>query len=61
MTKSLDVMTEAVTDNKHPFHQVDSRPDKPQKHRYERRKAKQAMNIVDWTDDADEAVASPPV
>src|SRR2546427_591433 len=37
MTKTLDVITDVVRNTKHPFRQVDDRPDKPKKHRYERR------------------------
>ena len=48
MTKTLDVITEAIRNTKHPFRQVDNRPDKPKKHRYERRKVKEYIRLGDW-------------
>jgi hypothetical protein len=48
MTKSLEVLTEAVRDPKHPFRKVDDQPKKPQKHRYERRKIKEFLHLGDW-------------
>lgn len=48
MTKSLDVITEAIRNPKHPFPQVADRPDKPHKNRYERRKIKQYLQLGDW-------------
>jgi hypothetical protein len=50
MTKSLDVIAEAIRNNKHPFPRVAERPDKPHKHRYERRKVKQYIHLGDWSD-----------
>ncbi len=38
MTKSLEVISEAIRNPKHPFRKVDNQPKKPLKHRYERRK-----------------------
>ncbi len=52
MTKTLDSITETIRDPKHPFHQVDSRPHKSQKHRYERRKAREIIRLGDWMSDA---------
>jgi hypothetical protein len=49
MTKSIDVITEVVRNTKHPFRQVDDRPDKPTKHRYERRKIREYLRLGDWT------------
>ena len=49
MTKTLDVITEAVRENKHPFRNTDSRPKKAQKHRYERRKVREIIRLNDWT------------
>ncbi len=49
MIKTLEVTTEAIRNPKPPFHQVADRPDKPQKHRYERRKVKQYIQLGDWT------------
>jgi hypothetical protein len=49
MTKTLDVMTEAVSSScKHPFPKTDNRPKKAQKHRYERRKIKEYLHLGDW-------------
>ena len=48
MPKTLDLISEVVRDNKHPFRQVDDRPQKAQKHRYERRKVREILKIGDW-------------
>ena len=48
MTKSLDTISEAIRNPKHPFPQVADRPDKPHKNRYERRKVKQYIHLGDW-------------
>lgn len=48
MTKSLETITEAIRNAKHPFPQVADRPDKPHKNRYERRKIKQYIQLGDW-------------
>jgi hypothetical protein len=48
MTKPLDQIDEVVHNPKHPFRQVDDRPEKPQKHRYERRKVKEFIRAGDW-------------
>ncbi len=48
MTKSLEVISEAVRNPKHPFPKVDSQPKKPQKNRYERRKIKEYLHLGDW-------------
>ena len=48
MTKSLEVITEAVNNPKPPFRKVDSQPKKPQKHRYERRKIKAYLHLGEW-------------
>ena len=48
MIKSLDVITEAVRSNKHPFRKVDDRPKKAQKHSYERRKIKEYLHLGEW-------------
>jgi hypothetical protein len=49
MTKSLDVISDVLRTNKNPFRAAADRPDKPQKHRYERRKVKQYIHLGDWT------------
>ena len=47
MTKSLEVITEAVNNPKPPFRKLDSQPKKPLKHRYERRKIRGYLQITD--------------
>jgi len=48
MTKSLEVISEAIRNPKHPFRKVDNQPKKPQKHRYERRKIREYLHLGDW-------------
>ena len=48
MTKSLEVITEAVRNPKHPFRKVDNQPKKPLKHRYERRKIREYLHLGEW-------------
>ena len=48
MTKSLEVISEAVRSPKHPFSKLDNHPKKPLKHRYERRKIKEYLHIGEW-------------
>lgn len=48
MTKNIENITEAVRDPKHSFRKADHQPKKPQKHRYERRKIKEFLNLADW-------------
>ena len=48
MTKTLELISDVIHNPKHPFRQVEDRPDKPQKHRYERRKIKEYIKLVDW-------------
>jgi len=48
MIKTLDLITDVIRNTKHPFRQVDDRPDKPKKHRYERRKIKEYLRLGDW-------------
>jgi hypothetical protein len=49
MTKSLDVISDVIRTSKNPFRAIADRADKPQKHRYERRKVKQYIQAGDWT------------
>ena len=51
MSKSLDLISDAIRNPKHPFRQVDAQPDKPHKHRYERRKIKEYIKIADWMEE----------
>jgi hypothetical protein len=48
MTKSLEIISEAVSNPKHPFRKVDNQPKKPQKHRYERRKIREYLHLGEW-------------
>ncbi len=48
MTKTLDAINDTIRSSKHPFRQVNDRPDKPKKHRYERRKIKEFIRLSDW-------------
>jgi hypothetical protein len=48
MTKSLEVIVEAVRNPKHPFRKLDNQPNKPLKHRYERRKIRSYLHLLDW-------------
>ena len=48
MTKSLEVISEAIRNPKHPFRKVDNQPKKPLKHRYERRKIRSYLHFGDW-------------
>lgn len=49
MMKAMDVISDVIRTAKNPFRQLANRPDKPQKHRYERRKVKQYIHVGDWT------------
>ena len=48
MTKTIEVISEAVSNPKHPFRKADNRPKKPLKHRYERRKIREYLHLGDW-------------
>lgn len=48
MTKSLELISEAIRNPKHPFRKVDNQPKKPLKHRYERRKIKEYLHLGEW-------------
>ncbi len=48
MTKSLEIISEAIRNPKHPFRKVDNQPKKPLKHRYERRKIREYLHLRDW-------------
>ena len=48
MTKTLEAISEAVRNPKHPFRKVDNQPKKQLKHRYERRKIKEYLQLNDW-------------
>jgi hypothetical protein len=48
MTKSFEVISEAVRNPKHSFHKADSQPRKALRHRYERRKIRSYLTLTDW-------------
>ena len=48
MTKSFEIISEAIRNPKHTFRKVDNQPKKPLKHRYERRKIKEYLHLGDW-------------
>jgi hypothetical protein len=49
MTKTLNLIHDAIRNTKHAFRQTEQRPAKAQKHRYERRKVKEIIRLNDWT------------
>ena len=55
MTKTLEVISEAIRSSKPPFRKVDSQPKKPLKHRYERRKIKEYLHLGEWVSPEPEA------
>jgi hypothetical protein len=48
MTKTLEAISEAIRDPKHPFRKADNQPRKQLKHRYERRKIREFLHLGDW-------------
>jgi len=48
MSKTFEVISEAIRNSKHPFRKVENRPKKAQKHRYERRKIREYLHLADW-------------
>jgi len=48
MTKSLELVSEAVRNSKFAFRKTENQPRKPQKHRYERRKVREYLHTADW-------------
>lgn len=47
MAKTIEAIADTIRNTKHPFRQVDDRPKKPQKHRYERRKIREYLRLGD--------------
>jgi hypothetical protein len=45
MTKTLEVINEAIHNPKHLFRKVENQPKKPLKHRYERRKIRGYLQL----------------
>ena len=54
MLKTMEVISEAVRNPKHPFRKADNQPKKSQKNRYERRKIKEYLHLGEWA--AEDAV-----
>ena len=54
MLKTMEVISEAVRNPKHPFRKADNQPKKSQKNRYERRKINEYLHLGDWA--AEDAV-----
>lgn len=52
MIKTLEVISEAIRDPKHPFRKADNQPKKSLKHRYERRKIREYLHLADWQEQA---------
>jgi hypothetical protein len=48
MMKTLEAINEAVRNPKHPFRKTDGHPKKAIKHRYERRKIRNYLQLTDW-------------
>jgi len=48
MTKTFEVICEAIRNPKHPFRKIENQPKKPMKNRYERRKIKEYLHLGDW-------------
>ena len=48
MSKTLEVISEAIRNPNHPFRKVENRPKKAQKNRYERRKIREYLHLADW-------------
>jgi hypothetical protein len=55
MPKSIEQIAEVVQNHRHNLKNVDSRPQKAQKHRYERRKVREAIRLGDWAGDQSQA------
>jgi hypothetical protein len=54
MSKTLEAINEAIRNPKHPFRKTDNHPKKAVKHRYERRKIREYLQLTDWL--AEEAI-----
>jgi len=54
MMKTLEAIHEAVRNPKHPFRKTGNHPKKAIKHRYERRKIREYLQLTDWL--AEEAI-----
>lgn len=48
MMKTMEAISEAVRNTKHPFKKTVHQPKKALKNRYERRKIKEYLHLGDW-------------
>ena len=48
MTKTLETLSEVIRNPKPSFRQIEDRPEKAKKHRYERRKVREFIRLGDW-------------
>lgn len=48
MTKSFELISEAVRNSKHTFAKTENHTKKPMRHRYERRKIRKYLTLSDW-------------
>lgn len=48
MSKTMEAINEAIRNPKHPFRKTDNHPKKAVKHRYERRKIREYLQLTDW-------------
>lgn len=55
MAKSNEQLVEVVHSHRSHLRHIDSRPQKAQKHRYERRKVREMIRLSDWGDEQSEA------
>ena len=52
MRKAADMIAENLLRDKHVFRHLADQPHKEHKHRYERRKVKEYIRLVDWLAEA---------
>ena len=52
MTKSAALISDVLYTSHPPLRQLNCRPHKPQKHRYERRKIREFLRLADWMEEA---------
>jgi len=48
MIKTIEAMSEAIRNPKHPFRKTENTPKKALKNRHERRKIKEYLHLGDW-------------
>ena len=52
MKKMMEAITDIVRDTNHPFRKMEHQPKKPLKNRYERRKVKEYLHLIDCQEEA---------